>query len=133
MSRRASSSINPLWIVIILSLLTIAIAGGYLLRGRASNPYRTIETLDVTAYLENSNSLRGNAYKMTGTILNELGWTKTARLYSIEVSSDSHKEVLPILIPTQLRQGNIERGQRFFLKVEVDEKGILKVNSLQKV
>ena len=104
------------------------------MNARLSDPYRTVAVLDVASYLENSNSLRGNTYKITGTILNSLGWApNTGRLFSVEVGIDSTSCVLPVFIPTQFGSVNVQKGQRFFFKVKVDENGILKVEDLQKV
>lgn len=134
MARRASSSVHPLWIVAVLVLLAGAIGGGYLLFGRVNDPYRTIAALDVPSYLENSNSLRGNTYKVTGTIMNSLAWSASAgRLFSVEVGSGSATDVLPVLIPVEFNHVNIQKGQKFILKIEVDEKGILKARDLRKV
>jgi len=134
MARRASSSVHPAWIVAILILLVVAIGGGFLLFGRVNDPYRTIAALDVGSYLENSNSLRGNTYKVTGTVANSLAWSASdGRLFSIEVASGSTADMLPVLIPTQFNHVNIQKGQKFIFKIEVDEKGILKALDLRKV
>ncbi len=133
MGRRASSSTHPLWIIALLLLIAVAIMGAYLFFGRVNDPFRTLTLLDVAAYLENSNSLKDNTYKITGTIMNSIAWSPdTGRLFSIEVESGSSLDVLPILIPAQLSHVNIQKGQRFFFKVKVDEKGILKVQDLRK-
>ncbi len=133
MSRRASSSIHPFWIVAGLLLVVGAIAGGYVYFGQAHGPYRTITVLDVAVYLENANSLRGNTYKVTGTIMNSLAWSpQTGRLFSIEVKTDSGLEVLPLFIPGKFNHINIQKGQQFHLKIEIDDKGLLKVQDLQK-
>src|SRR5689334_3489216 len=127
MARRASSSVHPVWIVGILILVAVAIGGGYLLFRGVNDPYRTIAPLDTAAYLESSNSLRGNTYKISGTILNSLAWSATAgRLFSIEVGSGSSTDVLPVLIPVEFNHVNIQKGQKFVIRIEVDEKGILK-------
>ena len=134
MARRASFSINPAWIIVVILLIVGAIEVGYVLLGKINNPYRTLTPLNVAAYLENSNSLRGNTYKVTGTVWNSLAWSPTAgRLFSIEVESGSGVSVLPILIPAQFNYVTIEKGQRFVFQIEIDEKGILKTKDLSKV
>ncbi|MEI8341697.1 MAG: hypothetical protein WCH43_09210 [Verrucomicrobiota bacterium] len=135
MSRRASFTIHPVWIVAIFILVAAAISAGYFLVGRVNDPYRTLSPLSVSAYLENSNSLRGNSYKVTGTVWNSLAWSPTAgRLFSIEVDSgNGSTDILPLLIPAQFNNQNIQKGQRFTFKIEVDEKGILKAAGLKKV
>ena len=81
-------------------------------------------------YLENSNSLRGNVYKLDGTIAKSLEFSPAnGRLFSVEVGGD----LLPILVPPQFNSVNIERGQRFFFKIEVADKGILKAQDVKKI
>ena len=135
MSRRASSTISPVWIAALFILVIAAILCGYFLVGSVNDPYRTLSPLSVSAYLENSNSLRGNSYKISGTVWNSLAWSPTAgRVFSIEVeSTNGAPDIVPILIPTVFNSQNIQKGQRFIFKIEVDEKGILKVAGLKKV
>jgi len=138
MSRRASFTIHPVWIVAIFILVAAAISGGYFLVGTVNDPYRTLSPLSISAYLENSNSLRGNSYKITGTVWNSLtpaAWSPVSgRLFSIEVESgNGTTDILPLLVPASFNFQNIQKGQRFTFKIEVDEKGILKALGLKKV
>ena len=129
MARRASSSAPPIWILAAVLLCIAAVAGGYLLYGRVSDPFRTITALPVTDYLQNSNSLRGNVYKIDATIAKSIEWSPTAgRLFSVEVGND----VLPVLVPPQFNHLNIERGQRYLFKIEVGDKGIIRAQDVKK-
>ncbi len=134
MARRASSSSHPLWLAAAGVLVLTVIAVGYLLYGKANDPYRTMKLLPVADYMENANSLRGNVYKLDGTVSRSLDWSATAgRLFSVDVTgTDSRGEVVPLLIPSQFNNLNIERGQRFLFKIEVGDKGILRVQDLRK-
>lgn len=130
MARRASSSAHPVWTLIAAVLVLAALAGGYLIFGKASDPYRTMTALPVADYLENSNSLRGNVYKLDGTVSKSLEFSPAnGRLFSVEVGPD----LLPILVPPQFNSVNIERGQRFFFKIEVGDKGVLKAQDVKKI
>ena len=132
MVRRASSSVNPWWIGGVILLLLAALIGGWALYQAVSDPYRTLTSLDVSAYLEDANSLRGNVYKVSGTIDTQLAWAPAAgRLYSVEVREG--KEMLALLIPATFNSMNIQKGQRYFFKVEIGEKGILQVRDIRKV
>ncbi|MCX7887966.1 MAG: hypothetical protein N3B01_12030, partial [Verrucomicrobiae bacterium] len=103
MPRRASSKLHPGWLVAVGLLMAAAIAGGYWLWGKVNDPYRTIQPLDVLAYLENANSLRGNTYRVTGTVWNSLGWSPAAgRLFSVEVGAGKPGDLLPLLVPASL-------------------------------
>ncbi len=98
--------------------------------GRVNDPFRTMTALPVQDYLENANSLRGNVYKLDGTISKSLEWSPTAgRLFSVEVNGN---DVIPVLVPSQFNQVNIERGQHFIFKIEVGEKGILRAQDVKK-
>jgi hypothetical protein len=110
-----------------------ALAGGAYLWMAVSDPYRTLPPIDVAAYLDNANSLRGNVYKLDGTIDSALAWSPSeGRLFS--VLADGNKDnVLPLLIPPTLDHINIQKGQRFFFKIEVDDKGILKADDMRKI
>jgi len=129
MARRASSSAHPAWLLLAGALVLAAVAGGYFLFGKANDPYRTLSALPVTDYLQNSNSLRGNVYKVEGTVAQALQWSATGgRLFSIEVGN----EVLPVLVPPGFNSVNIERGQRFNFKIEVGDRGVLKALDVKK-
>jgi len=129
MARRASSSAHPVWMLMVVVLVLAALAGGYFLFGRASDPYRTLTPLPIPDYLQNSNSLRGNVYKLDAIVSQSLQWSPTVgRLFSVEANG----EMLPVLVPPQFNSVNIERGQRFFFKVEVGDHGILRADDVKK-
>jgi len=135
MARRASSSAHPVLIVVSVLLLIGAIAGGWALYKTVSDPYRTLTPMDVATYLDNANSLRGNVYKINGAVANQLAWSPAAgRLFSVEVGekNSATADVVPVLIPAQFNQMNIQKGQRYFFKVEVGEKGILRAQDIRK-
>jgi hypothetical protein len=132
MVRRASSSVNRWWVAGVVLLAVLAMAGGWALFKEVSDPYRTLTSLDVSAYLENANSLRGNVYKLSATVDSQLAWApRQGRLYSVEV--DGRNDVLPVMIPASFNSMNIQKGQRYFFKLEVGEKGILRVQDVRKV
>jgi len=128
MPRRASSSAHPLWLLAAGVLVVAAIAGGLLIRSQG-DPFRTVAALPVKDYLDNSNSLRGNIYKLDATIAKSIDWSANAgRLFAVESSG----EVLAVLVPPKFSALNIERGQRYVFKLEVAEKGVLRVQEVRK-
>jgi hypothetical protein len=132
MVRRASSSVNPLWVGGVVLLVIAAMAGGWALYKRVSDPYRTLTALDVPAYLENANSLRGNVYKLNATVDTQLAWgPREGRLYSVEVNG--RNDVLAVMIPASFNSMNIQKGQRYFFKLEVGDQGVLQVRDIRKV
>ena len=110
-------------------LLLIAL-GGYFL-GSNGTPYRTAPEFPVEEYLSTSSSLRGNNYRLTGSVLNSIAWSpQSGRLISVEpVGSDSP---IPVVIPADLGEVNIQKGQRLHFLVEVRENGIVYAKDLTK-
>jgi len=130
-ARRGKSSLLPLGIIVAILLVLAAFIGSRFLVTTTSQRFRTVAPLDVETYLENSNSLRGNVYKIEGEVLNSLGWSPTkGRLIAVGV--DDGSEVVPILVTTDFSHLNIQRGQRFIFLIEVDDKGILRTKDMTK-
>jgi len=133
MARRASS--RPKWGILILVVVLIAAggAGSYYLSGSISDPYRTLQPLDMNAYSENANSLRSNQYKLNGTVLNQLKWTTDkGRIVSFEVDTASENNTVGVVIPSEFSTVNVQKGQQFTMKVEVVEHGVLMARDIRK-
>ncbi len=113
-----------------LALLAGVIAGGWSLLNRGTDPMTGLSLLSAEEYLESSNALSGNTYKVEGTIDNRLdSWKGSDRLFSVQVSEGG--SFVPVLVPASL-DANIQRGQRYVLKVRVLETGVLEVIQLIK-
>ena len=54
------------------------------------------------------------------------------RLFSVQVSEGSGNTYVPVWVPPNYKGANIQRGQRYILKVRVMETGVLKVLELTK-
>ena len=102
----------------------------------ANSSYRTTEELDPSIYYENANSLRGNTYKIDAEIDSALGNSPTkGRLYSVTIKNSSKNGapvVLPVLVPLELGNLTIQKGQHYLMKVKVVENGLLKVEEARK-
>lgn len=131
MARRSRSSLNPILFLGGAAALVIIFAVGFFFFSKTSDPFRTAEPLEIGAYLENSNSLRGNVYRVEGEVLNVLGYSATeGRL--ISVGTGANNDVIPMLIPAELGKVNIQKGQKFIFLIEVTDKGILRAKDLTK-
>lgn len=128
MARRASSSINPVWFLIVGIVVVAAIAGGMMLKGKVSDPFRTLPVFPIADYMQNSNSLRGNTYKLEGVIGDQLQYNSAARLFSVEVAG----EPVSLLVPVEFNDRDMRKGQRFIFKVEVADKGVLRAKDVKK-
>ena len=134
MARRAHPTTpSKLILSLVIGFLALAGVGAYFFQ-KDANPFRTVEKLNPSDYYENANSLRGNIYQIEGTILNSLAWNpEKGRLFSIRVTTgDSKNWPLPILIPSSLRQINIQKNQKYRAKVRINDSGILLVEEVQK-
>jgi len=127
MARRKKSSLQPIWFVLAAVLLVAAFLGSRLFQAGGSDPFRTVAELDVPAYLDNANSLRGNVYKIDGEVSDSLAWSPASgRLIAVDVKN----ETLPVLVTPEFSAINIQKGQKFLFVIEVDENGTLKTKSL---
>lgn len=128
MARRASSSINPIWLIAAAAVLAVAVAAVLILKDTVSDPFRALPPFPVKDYMENSNSLRGNVYRVDCVVGDQLHYTQGARLFNVEVNG----EPFSLLVPAELREVNIQKGQRFLFKVEVGNKGVVKALEARK-
>lgn len=129
MARRKKSSHQTLWIVVAVLLVGAAFLGSAMFRATGNDPFRTVPLLDIPAFLENANSLRGNVYKVEGEVSNSLAWSPSSgRLIAVDVED----ETIPVLVTTEFNATNIQKGQKFIFVIEVDENGLLKTKNLSK-
>lgn len=130
MARRSRKS-GKLPIFIAAATLIALFTLVFLFFGKTSSePFRTIDNLDVDAYMQNSGSLRGNVYRLEAEVVHALAFSpKEGRLISV---SPKENQILPVLIPQNFSSINIQKGQRFVFLLEVDDRGILVVRELTK-
>jgi hypothetical protein len=137
MARRAKTALSPAQLGgIIAAIVIVAIGGFALLRdgGSGSNFAGTTE-LDLRDYLENSNALSNNTYRIQGTVDERLdNWSSSqGRLFSVLAEEGNRQSPIPVLVPAKFNSTNIQRGQRFSFKVIVQAgTGILEVIELTK-
>ena len=117
-----------MWLIVAAAVLAAAVGAVLMFKNSVSDPYRTLTPFPVSDYMENSNSLRGNVYKVDCVVGDQLGYTNVGRLFSVELSG----EPVSLLVPAELRDVNIQKGQRFLFKVEVGNKGELKALEARK-
>lgn len=129
MARRASSSVPFGKLAAAGGALLAIIAGAYLFFASTKDPFRTSAAFPVKEYLENSNSLRGNTYRLEAAVEKTLEVVPSAgRLFSIETGGD----VLPLFVPATLNGTNIERGQKLHFRVQINEKGLIVASEIRK-
>lgn len=129
MARKKSSSRSKSLLPIAAGFIVIVALGFVFLGSKDKSTHRTIPSLNVGAYLENSNSLRGNTYKLEGKVAESLAWSPdSGRLIAIEIDN----EIIPVLVTADFNDMNIQKEQRLVFLVAVDEKGILRTRKVEK-
>jgi hypothetical protein len=125
MARRASSGINPGLLIGVAVFVIVAVVGGKMFLGRkpAAISGSKIEMRDM---LENANQLRGNEYVIEGTVDEKLRWTPDrGQVVSLKVEvPGGGEEYVGVEIPADFSSLNIEREQRYSIKVKFRQGGI---------
>lgn len=142
MARRASSGINVgqiagiavaiLGFLVVAALLFKLIAGDLIGSGGGSNRSSGNATmLNLSTFRENANSLRGNIYRIEGKVEETLRWTPDrGRLISFDANDTMISIPVPVRIPEEFSNVNIERGTSMNMVVRVDREGTLVVESI---
>ena len=98
-------------------------------KGRTNNPFdEPLHEFPLADYMQNSNSLRGNSYKLDAVIGDQLQYTAAARLFAVEVSG----EPVSLLVPAEFNHLDLRKGQKYIFKVEVADKGVLRAKGVKK-
>ena len=125
MARRASSSINPTALIGIAVAVVLLIVGGKMLLGTKTSEFGDVDAFDVEEFLENGNSLRNNVYLIEGTIDEKFfSDTSSHSVASVRVKTPGEDALVPIEIPAEFNNLNIEREQRYSFRVKVRQGGI---------
>ena len=138
MPRRAKSKFKPVHLLASVSAVVIVAFLGFKMLSRgggSSGGFIGVNDLSIREYLDNSNALGSNTYRIEGTIDGRLdNWpSSSGRLFSVLVEDGDDMAPLPVHVPSKFNGTNIQRGQRYRFKVEVQAgTGILQVQDLSK-
>lgn len=89
--------------------------------------------LKAADYLENANSLRGNTYRLEGVITSSLGSSpEKGRLFSLQITHDQSDLPVPVLVPPGYQILNLQKGQKYQIKVLVNDQGLLQIEEITK-
>jgi hypothetical protein len=121
MPRRASSGPKSSVIIGIAVFIVVAFFGAKLMKGDRSAKIKGATPLSMNEFLENGNSLRGNEYLVQGTI--DQRWPRdNGQVVSLHV--ENSEDLIGIEIPSSFNDLNIERAQKYAIKVKFREGGI---------
>jgi len=129
MARKRKSPQKMGWLLGVVVLGVLLIAGVYLLGSKEDSAVRTTPSLDIPSYLANADSLRGNIYKLEGTVSESLAWSPdSGRLIAVAVE----ESIIPVLVTPEFSSMNIQKEQQLVFLLEVDENGILRTRKVNK-
>jgi len=121
MARRASSGPNYTAIIGIAAFVIVAFIGAKFLMKDSKQKIKGATPLSISEFLENGNSLRGNEYLVEGTV--DQRWPRdNGQLVSLLVNDS--EDLIGIEIPSTFNNLNIERSQKYAIKVKFREGGV---------
>jgi hypothetical protein len=124
MARRASSGIKPGLLIGIAAFVAIAFFGGKALLGKRKDAFSDMPSISMSDVMDGV-SLRDNEYVVEGTVDEKFFQGDNAnQVLSLKVDSPSGDQYLGVEIPANLTKFNIERAQRYRIKVRIREAGI---------
>jgi hypothetical protein len=134
MARRASSSLHPGILIGIAAAVVVAIVAGQSLFRKKKPRFGDVSPLSVEEFLENGNSLRGNEYSIEGKIDEKLRWTtKRGQIVSLRVTTPGGDGWIGVEIPPSFNNLNVEREQRYAMRVKVRQAGIPVVTAINRL
>ena len=124
MARRASSGIKPGLLIGIAALVAAAFFGGKAFLGKRKDAYPNMASISMSDVMDGV-SLRDNEYVVEGTVDEKFFHGDSPnQVVSLKVNSPSGDRFLGVEIPANLTTFNIERAQRYRIKVRIHEAGI---------
>lgn len=130
MVRRTRNSSLVALVLPLLAFVGVVVLVGYLLLSQENASFRSYPQFPVSDFLENPASLRGNTYQLDGEVANVLANSPSrGRLLAVRPQSASP---MPVLLPTQFQDWNIQKGQRYIFLVRVNFENLPEVIELKK-
>jgi len=128
MARRSKSKSKAnftAYIIIAVAVIAALFVGKLYLNKRSEHFAGTSE-LPISDYKQNPNSFSGNTYRVTGKITERLKYTPDeGQLVSLFVDQSSQgKGNIAIRIPADKASVNLERGQSYTFKVDINREGL---------
>jgi hypothetical protein len=122
MARRASSGVNIQALLIGAVVLILALGGGYWLLNRKPSGFDA-PSLDIEQAVENSRSLSGNKYQVTGKLIDRRIET-TGSVVTLQLGESPAVRHLSILVPSDFSGGNLNLRDEYTFLIEFNTNGL---------
>ena len=131
--RRAAIDIKPTILAgSVVGFLVLA-SVTFFLFARVSDPYRSLEKLDVLSYVSSAKTFQGGTYQVEGNVEEVISTTTgKGKMVTMAISSPQGAVLIPVLIPENLRKFNVEKGQKVRIKTKGIHQGLLLVEAIDK-
>ncbi|RYD57749.1 MAG: hypothetical protein EOP83_21030 [Verrucomicrobiaceae bacterium] len=124
MARRASSGIKPGLLIGTAACVAILFFGGKAFLGKQKDAFSNMSSISMSDVMDGV-SLRDNEYVVEGIVDEKFfHGDNPNQVVSLKVNSPSGDQFLGVEIPANLTKFNIERAQRYRIKVRIREAGI---------
>lgn len=124
-SNKSAGKILPLLIVGIVLLI-----GGVVFFLTRGSDFSNLENLPAEQYINKPADFLGNNYAIRAQIDSQINWKKgLGRILAVRPEGSSMR--LPVFVPESVG-GNIHIGQRFEMRVRIEEGGLIYVEALRK-
>lgn len=121
MARRASSGVNTQALLIGAVVLILVLGGGYWFLNRKPAGFDA-PPLDIEQAMENSRSLSGNKYQVTGTLIDRR--IETNSLVTLQIGEDNNPNFLSIFVPEDFGGGNLNKHDEYTFLIEFNTDGL---------
>ena len=122
MARRASSGVNTQALLVGAVVLILFLGGGYWFLNRKPSGFDA-PPLDIEQDVENSRSLSGNVYQVTGK-LDDRDIETTGSVISLKIGEKPNVRFLPILISADFKGGNLNLQDEYTFLIEFNTDGL---------
>ena len=130
MSRRSRSSNQKksniaVYIIVAMAVIGALVVGKFILDKRAQH-FSDLNELSVSDLEEGGTSLSGNIYKITGEITERrnLEDDKGLLLSVVSTAGGKKSNPMPVFVPKDVENINLERNHGYTFKVEIDRAGL---------
>lgn len=133
MPRSTSSSPLP-WkpIVITVGGICLLAVAFILIKPLLSSQQGTqLESLPATEFANNATGYRGNNYSVKGEVTQRVRWTRAGEIIWLTTSPEN--QAIPVMIPANLSESNIDRGRNYLFEVQIDQQGIPVAQSIMEL